>query len=71
MLSRPPETSSHTVLSAARLARLWSTKASLAVLPMALTVPVGLLDALDHAEQRGLAGAVGADDADDGAGRHL
>jgi len=32
---------------------------------------VGLLLALDHAEQRRLAGAVGADDADDGARGHL
>ena len=32
---------------------------------------VGLLLADDHAEQRGLAGAVGADDADDAAGRQL
>ncbi|KMS64631.1 hypothetical protein BVRB_018280, partial [Beta vulgaris subsp. vulgaris] len=32
---------------------------------------VRLLHALQHAEQRRLAGAVGADDADDGAGRHL
>src|SRR3546814_789886 len=32
---------------------------------------VGLLLAGDHAEQRGLAGAVGADDADDGARRNL
>src|SRR3989344_858585 len=39
MLSRPPETSSHTVLSAARPSRLWSTKASCAVLPM-LTSPL-------------------------------
>ena len=30
---------------------------------------VGLLGAGDHLEQRGLAGAVGTDDADDGAGR--
>jgi hypothetical protein len=32
---------------------------------------VGLLLAGDHAEQRGLAGAVRADDADDAAGRQL
>ena len=32
---------------------------------------VGLLHALDHAEQRGLAGAVRADDAHDGPRRHL
>jgi hypothetical protein len=32
---------------------------------------VGLFLAGDHAEQRGLAGAVGADDADDAAGRQL
>ncbi len=71
MLSSPPETSSHTVLSAARLSRLWSTKASRAVDADHHLAAVGLLDALDHAEQRRLAGAVGADDADDGAGRHL
>jgi len=38
ILSRPPETSSHTVLPAARLSRLWSTKVTRAVLPI-LTSP--------------------------------
>ena len=71
MLSRPPETSCHTVLSAARLSRLWSTKATLRGLADGHLAAVGLLGALDHAEQRRLAGAVGADDADDGACRHL
>ena len=39
MLSSPPETSCHTVLSSPRLSRLWSTKASCAVLPI-ITSPV-------------------------------
>jgi hypothetical protein len=43
----------------------------LTVSPILSSCRVGLLLAGDHAEQRGLAGAVGADDADDAARRQL
>ena len=70
-MSLPPEIASNTVLSA--------------VEAVARLVDVGDLDgradldfagirlflAGDHAEQRRFAGAVRADDADDGAGRHV
>ena len=39
--------------------------------PIVIVAVVGLLLAGDHAEQRGLAGAVRADDADDAARRQL
>jgi hypothetical protein len=43
MLSSPPETSSHTVLSAASESRLWSTKAIFTVGPIFTVARVGLL----------------------------
>src|SRR3546814_17304174 len=70
MTSSPPEISSHTVLSAARVSALVDI-AELHGVADAQAAAVGLLLAGDHAEQRGLAGAVGADDADDGARRNL
>ena len=67
--SLPPEISSQTVFSGVqRVARLVDV-GELDRLAEAQRAAVGLLLAGDHAEQRRLAGAVGADDADDAAAR--
>ena len=71
MLSSPPETSSHTVLSRSQAFAALVDEGQLRGRADHHLAAVGLFHALDHAEQRRLAGAVGADDADDGAGRHL
>ncbi len=71
MMSWPLEISSHTVfLPSRRVARLVDI-AELHRLADLDGAGVGLLLAGDHAEQRGLAGAVRADDADDAAGRQI
>ena len=51
--------------------RLWSTKAIFTVGPIMTSPLSGFSLPGDHAEQRRLAGAVRADDADDRARRHL
>jgi hypothetical protein len=69
MMSSPPEMSSHTVLSLASVAALVD-EGHLHGLADATSPASGcFLPAIS--EQRRLAGAVGADDADDGARRHL
>ena len=71
MLSWPPEISSQTFfLPSSAVARLVDV-AELHRLADLDRAGVGLLLAGDHAEQRGLAGAVRADHADDAAGRQL
>ena len=67
-MSRPPEIVLPHGLACRRALRVWSTNAIFTVWPMLIVAGVGLLLARDHAEQRRLAGAVRADDADDGAG---
>ena len=69
MKSRPSETTSQTFLLGSMPPRLWSTYESLTVWPTIELTGVRLLLAVDHLEQRGLADAVGADDADDAGAR--
>ena len=57
------------VLFASSTSRLWSTYPSFTVSPTLSVALVRLVLAGDHAEERGLARAVRADDADDAAGR--
>jgi hypothetical protein len=70
-LSRPPETSCQTGLVVLEVLAALLDERHLRGRADLDGAAVGLLLARDHAEQRRLAGAVRADDADDRAGRHL
>ena len=59
------------LLGIERVARLVDIAELAPTSPTRIVPRVGLFLAGDHAEQRGLAGAVRADDADDAAGRQL
>ena len=69
MWSSPSETTCQTLFFGSSPDRPWSTYDSRTVSPTRSSPAVRLLLADDHLEQRGLADAVGADDADDAAAR--
>jgi hypothetical protein len=71
MMSWPSEISSHTVLLVVQGVAALVDVGELDGVADAQLAAVGLLLADHHAEQGGLAGAVGADDADDAAARQV